>query len=116
MPHGKYVAFEGYDTIHDCKKPVQKKRSEKPTPAGSGTSVPFAEFELPTDKALPDTAKSGSRKRSTIGRPTRTQSTPSQVEHETVTSSGIRHWEGWGCLFWLAAAAGALFLLDWLGG
>jgi hypothetical protein len=25
MPAGQWVAFEGYDTIHDCKKPPKKK-------------------------------------------------------------------------------------------
>ena len=28
MPHGKYVAFEGYDTVHDCKKPVKKRTTK----------------------------------------------------------------------------------------
>lgn len=27
MPNGKWVAFEGYDAVHDCKKPIARKPS-----------------------------------------------------------------------------------------
>lgn len=27
MPNGKWVAFEGYDTVHDCKKPIARNPS-----------------------------------------------------------------------------------------
>jgi hypothetical protein len=32
MPHGQWVAFEGYDTPHDCSKPVPRDRNPKTLP------------------------------------------------------------------------------------
>jgi hypothetical protein len=32
MPHGQWVAFEGYDTPHDCSKPIPRDNNPKTLP------------------------------------------------------------------------------------
>jgi hypothetical protein len=51
MPNGKWVAFEGYDTLHNCKKPIAR----NPSPGTSHTreqdkgiydDLPIPEIEI----------------------------------------------------------------------
>ncbi len=46
MPHGKWVAFEGYDTVHDCKK-TPKKKSDDQSWKQKKTNTDLFSFDLP---------------------------------------------------------------------
>ena len=107
MPNGQWVAFEGYDTIHDCKKPV----TNKPTPVNQSPAnndsgekhLPYDDLDFPeiqvgksgvpqrpgsdTSTLPPSTARTTQRDISQTGR---TTSTP--VEN---TGGGIPSWVWW---------------------
>ncbi len=51
MPHGQWVAFEGYDTPHECiKQPIQNKPFGKSENANSIDDIDFAPINVPPGK------------------------------------------------------------------
>lgn len=53
MPHGQWVAFEGYDTLHDCSKPISREYHPKtpllfePPPSEKKESGSYDDLEFP---------------------------------------------------------------------
>lgn len=53
MPGGQWVAFEGYDTVHDCSKPVRKSsgRAGSVATEGSQSDPGFADISIGTNES-----------------------------------------------------------------
>jgi hypothetical protein len=54
MPHGQWVAFEGYDTPHDCSKPIPRDNNPKSLPLFESPRSGNEEFGDYRDLEFPD--------------------------------------------------------------
>lgn len=112
MPNGKWVAFEGYDTVHDCKKPIVPSHSstsghsrrEKDKDIYDDLSIPEVEIDRPgTHPPQPDRKRINAPSR--LGSPTILPPVGYEQPHSSVFSKvpPVVWWIAVGLvLFWFA--------------